>query len=236
MNETERANIFRKIEALREKTKTYAHATEEEAAAAAAKARELVEKYQIDLGAEAVRREGFVLRDIRLDGYTYHFASCVGYAIGRFAEVQVWFTRSSGLPATAWILGLRSDVELAAHLFESLSTQALAGAAKVPSKDRHGFVVGAATGISQRLLKQVHTREAQVAGGGRALVPIDKGTLVQNELDARGIKIQRGGGVRTSNAAAFDAGADHGARVGFGRPIANSGRVAGLIEHKGRRS
>jgi hypothetical protein len=229
MNDTQRAKIFTKIEALMSKT-TAAGATEEEAASAAEKARELIEKYQVDLGAEAVRREGFVLRDIRLDGYMYPFTRCISYAVGRFAEVKIWFMRASGLPNTCWILGLRSDVELAVHLIESLTAQALVGVAKVPGKDRHGFVIGAGASISKRLMEQVLAREAQAAGGGRALVPIDKSTLIQNELDARGIEFQRSSSIGTSNGDAYNAGADHGAGMGFSRPIANGGRIAGLLK------
>jgi hypothetical protein len=229
MSADQRARIFAKIEALLAKT-TAAGATEKEAAAAAEKARELIEKYQVDLGAEAVRREGFVLRDIRLDGHMYPFTRCISYAIGRFAEVKVWFTRVPGIPATCWILGLRSDVELAVHLIESLIAQALSGAAKMPGKDRHGFVIGAGASISKRLMEQVLAREAQAAGGGRALVPIDKAALIQNELDARGIKFQRSSSVATSNGDAYKAGSDHGAGVGLSRPIANGGRIAGLLK------
>jgi Protein of unknown function (DUF2786) len=237
MSDEERTRIFRKVEALMAKT-VAAGATEEEALTAAAKARELIEKYQIDLGAEAVKREGFLLRDIRLDGYKTPFVRSVSYAIERFTEVKMWFTVPYGLPATVWVFGLKSDVELAVHLIESLSAHALGGLSRHAVNGsagevraaRHAFVVGCARSAGDKLMAQVREREVRASGNGRELVEIDKPTILQNELKARGMKFSKGNGTTVSDTEAYGAGAAHGEGASFGRPI-KDGRVAGLIEH-----
>jgi hypothetical protein len=242
VTDDQRAKIFAKIEALLSKT-TAAGATEEEAAAAAAKARELVEKYQVDLGAEQVRKEGFVLRDLRIEGYEQTFVRGISYAVGVFAEVRIWFTTPRGLPTTAWIFGLRSDVELAMHMLRSLTTFALSGldrhrAAADPTTSassravRHGFILGCARSVSDRLLQTAREREAHTQGGdGNALVKLDKAAIIQVELDARGMKFTTSCHASTSDARSYGAGAAHGKGASFGRPV-KDGRIVGLITDK----
>ena len=64
MNSADREKLLARIKALFSKT-TEAGATEAEELAATEKARELIEKYQLDMGAEELKREGFVKKKHR---------------------------------------------------------------------------------------------------------------------------------------------------------------------------
>jgi hypothetical protein len=238
--------VMQWVDALLAKT-TAAGATEQEAAAAAEKAAQLVRKYQLDLGAERVKREGFVLRDVCVEGYSYTFAACAGFGISVLCEVKVWLSKGGrGLPSTVWILGLRSDVELAHHLFTSLAPLAVLaadahlnklqpGSAGEARSARHAFVVGYAGKVSERLKKMAHDREVANRGGtGTAIVPLDKKSLVDAEFKRRNIQLRRGSAGSISDRAAYEAGAAQGDRAGIGRPV-KDGRVVGLIGHSNGR-
>ena len=79
MTDTDREKLLARIKALFSKT-TKSGATEAERHAAAEKARELIEKYQLDMGAEELKKEGFVKKNIGMDAarFTCSYARARG--------------------------------------------------------------------------------------------------------------------------------------------------------------
>jgi Protein of unknown function (DUF2786) len=227
--------------------------TEAEALAAAEKVHELIETYQIDLGAEEIKREGFVRKCIKLDPTQFTFARRILLAIEEFCEVRHWYTTFGGPQIE--ILGLRSDAEFAAYLIETLTNFAIAGAdmhiavarkmalavgeplTAVESREANrSYLVGCASRIAHRLHELAAQRKAQAAtpGSSRALVCLDKPALIAAEMERLDIKVCGGSGLTgAGNQGSFAAGAAHGAKATFGRPVSGGGGIAGMI---GRRS
>jgi Protein of unknown function (DUF2786) len=243
----DRDKLLARIRALLAKT-VEAGCTEAEALAFAEKAHELIERYQIDLGAEEIKREGFVTKRIKMERARFAFARRILLAINEFCEVRTWYTTFVG-QAEISVLGLRSDAELASYLIDSLTNFALAGAdlhvaverkmalavgepmTAAQSREAHrSHLVGCASRIHQRLDEMVVQRRAGTAApGSRALVALDKPALVQAEMDRQGIKLCAGSFLTGGrDRGSFAAGAAHGTKATFGRPVAG-GRIAGLI-------
>jgi hypothetical protein len=251
MTPTDQDKLLARIKALFSKT-VEAGATEAEELAAAEKARELLEKYQLDLGAEELKREGFIQKMIEAERAQFAFARRIMHSINQFCEVRTWYS-TWGKPRI-FVLGLASDVEFAAYLVESLSNFAVAGAAMhvavqrkiaialatpmtaAESREAHrSYLVGCANRVSMRLREMAQQRRAQAARPGSfgALIKLDKPALVDAEMDRIGIHLRRGSSLTGAvNRGSFEAGSQHGAKASFGRPVAG-GRVAGLIERKG---
>jgi Protein of unknown function (DUF2786) len=246
----DRDKLLARIRALLAKTEE-AGCTEGEAMAAAEKAYELIERYQIDLGAEEIKREGFVRKRIKMEPARFRFARRILLAIDTFCEVCTWYTTFVG-QAEITILGLRSDAELASYLIDSLTNFALAGAdlhvaverklalamgepmTAAQSQEAHrSHLLGCASRIHQRLDEMVEQRKARAATpGSRALVALDKPALIQAEMERLDIKLRCGSSLTGGrDRGSFAAGAAHGAKATFGRPVAG-GRIAGLIERK----
>jgi Protein of unknown function (DUF2786) len=110
MTDADRGKLLARIKALFSKT-TKSGATEAEELAAAEKARELIEKYQLDMGAEELRKEGFVTKAIDMEIAHFTFARRILHAINKFCEVKSWYITLGGRTVEAF--GLASDVELA---------------------------------------------------------------------------------------------------------------------------
>jgi len=133
-----RDKLLAKIKALFAKTDN-AGATEAEALAAAEKAHELIERYQIDLGADELKREGFIKRTIEVETSRFTFARRILNGIDKFCEVKTWIWnwrpdeeedrvlyRIRGA-TDIYVIGLASDTEFAAYLIESLTMFAMGG-------------------------------------------------------------------------------------------------------------
>src|SRR5262249_9194530 len=119
---TDHDKLLARIKALFAKT-TEAGCTEAEALTAVAKARELIEKHQIDLGAEELKKEGFDQQNIDMDKTRLAFARRILHGIEKFCEVKTWLCLGDIV-----VIGLRSDAEFAEYLINSLTTFAIAGA------------------------------------------------------------------------------------------------------------
>jgi hypothetical protein len=245
MTGTDQDKLLVRIKALFSKT-VEAGATEAEALAAAEKAHELIEKYQIDLGAEELKREGFIKKTITMELAGFAFARRVLLAIEEFCEVKAWLEGSGRIV----ILGLSSDAELAGYLIESLTNFALSGASlhvamerkmaiaiAVPmtgaeSREAHrSYLVGCADRISLRLGEMAQQRKARPPSPGSygALIKLDKPALIDAEMDRLGIHLRMGSCLTSGrDRGSFEAGSAHGAKATFGRPVAG-GRIAGLI-------
>ncbi len=249
MTDADREKLLPRIKALFSKT-TEAGATEAEALAAAAKARELIEKYQLDMGEEELKKEGFVHKSLQMEQARFTCARRILLGIERFCEVKCYYMALRGIEPTVSIFGLTSDVELAGYLIESLASFSLAGAdlhvaverkmaialgtpmTAVQVREAHrSYLLGCANRISVRLRELAQERKTQDARPGSygALITLDKPALIKAEMDRLGIQLDRGSSLAgASDGGSFAAGSAHGAKASFGRPI-GGGRVAGLI-------
>jgi hypothetical protein len=246
-----REKVLATIKALLAKT-VEAGATEAEEMAAAEKARELIDKYQLDLGAEELKREGFVQRTIKLEHLEFAFARRITRGINAFCEVKTWTdTYTSGY--SLFVLGLASDADLAAYLVRSLTTFAMGGAnihiaaqrkmaialgspmTAATSRDANrSYLLGCAERINSRLCEMAAERKAKAVKprSSRALVTLDKKALISAEMERCGIRLQAGSALTgASDGSSFAAGSAHGAKATLGRPV-GGGRIAGLIERK----
>ena len=126
MTETNRQKLLARIRALFSKTVANG-ATEAEELAATKKARELIEQYQIDLGAEELKREGFTMKNIELEHANFTFARRIMLGIDRFCEVKSWY-ETWGVKPVVTVFGLASDAEFAVYLIKHLTMFAVSGA------------------------------------------------------------------------------------------------------------
>jgi len=247
MTQSDRDRLLARIKALFAKT-TQTGATEAEELAAAEKARELIEKYQLDMGAEELRKEGFVQKTITMDATSFAFARRIFLAIENFCEVKTWYSTYGGTRVT--VFGLTSDVELAVYLLESLATFSLSGSdlhiaaerkiaialgAPLTAAESRGchrsYLLGCANRISVRLRELTQQRRAQAAKPGSygALIKLDKPALIDAEMKRLNIRLACGASLTgASDRGSFAAGSAHGAKASFGRPV-GGGRVSGLI-------
>lgn len=250
MTDADREKLLARIKALFSKT-TGAGATEAEELAAAEKARELIEKYQLDMGAEELKKEGFVEKSIDMEAARFAFARRILQGVDEFCEVKTWYR--TFYQRSVVVFGLRSDVELAAYLIESLTTFTLSGAdlhialerkmaialgtpmTSAQSRQAHfSYVDGCADRISDRLSEMARRRRSQTAKPGSygALITLDKPALIQAEMERCGIRFRTGTALTGgSDGGSFSAGSAHGAKASFGRPV-GGGRIAGLIGNR----
>lgn len=222
-------------------------ATEAEAMAAAEKARELMDRYQIDAGVADLEAEEVIKAEGDYDVFAarLNIKSYLANSVAEFADCRNWTSTRRGFNGTERkqiFFGLRSDVEFAEWLLSALANfvrvhtaghvMGLTGATH--PKQRHmiarSFALGCIVRIRERLDEATAERKRQgatVAGTGRALVVV-KGALVDVAFKKLGIKLgnshsRRGFGV---DGAAYGAGQAAGNSAGFGRPVNGNGRVA----------
>ena len=238
---TDRDKLLVRIKALFSKT-TEAGATEAEELAAAEKARELIRKYQIDLGSEELKKEGFVEKAIVMEPTGFAFGRRILGGVEKFCEVKSWLV-IFGSHREIVVFGLASDVELAAYLVDSLITFSLAGAdvhiaverkmaialgtpmTAAQSREAHrSYLVGCANRISARLRELAQERGSTAKPGSYgALITLDKLALIKAEMERLNIKLSCGSGLTgASDDGSFVAGSAHGAKASFGRPIGSS--------------
>jgi hypothetical protein len=232
--------VKRIIQALSEKTVENG-ATEEEAMRAAAKAKELMDKYEIMLTDEQIVEEGAIKRvykpQNREDSIIVRWAS---REIADFAEVKVYTDEGKyGSPIKPLaIVGLPSDVEFFDYLIRSLTMFARTGAIGLPARDRYQFFAGYADRITARLRKTIEERDtARNAAPGtasRALVIADlKKTAAEAWLVAAGVKLRKATYYRSGrhNKDAYEAGQARADRAQFCRPVGKGGGAL-KIEYK----
>src|SRR5260221_7757011 len=179
---SDREKMLDKVRALMAKT-TENGCTEEEALAALAKARALMDAYEItDAELKLTKEEGAVFRREPPGTRDPHgIKRQLATSVARFCQCKVWRdTRKEGSPLV--FCGIRSDAalatwmldhlagfvqrELADHLITALAT----GADKRPVIN--GFVIGCATRIAERLTALIKTSEQQATGNRQALVVV----------------------------------------------------------------
>lgn len=237
-----RARMEAVIRSLMEKTIENG-CTEAEAMQAALKAQELIERYQIEIGAEELKKEGVERQEFKPGGsYEMAFFTWGATSIGTFCDVKVYRQKihngSRYGTYTFFVVGLKSDLEFFRYLLKALSIHTLTGATLwaaaeglkggTLTRTKTDFIKACASRISLRLVELVRARRAAQTTG-RALVPVDKQVMIRDWLSQQGIKLARGRSTSFRHGNASDAGAAHGDKANFGRPVGSSGGAVALI-------
>jgi hypothetical protein len=226
-----REKMFDKIRALLSKT-VERGCTEEEYLAAFAKARALMDAFEItDADLKLAKEEGVILRkDSSKD--PHHIKWAMTGAVAGFCDCRSW--REPG--GEIVFLGLASDTQFATWLLDHLAgfvltelTDHLMGDIAIGTPRRmviNGFVDGITGRISERLRELCKPPET-VSANSRALVATKK-TLIEAKIKELGFRFRScGGSSRQRDADSFAAGRSAGDRASFGRPV-SGGRTATL--------
>jgi hypothetical protein len=230
-----RENMLDKIRALLSKT-TENGCSEQEELAALAKARALMDAYEVtEEDLQLAKDEAAILRNEPPGTRDPHgIKSGMVTAVGKFTDCRAWLQRRDkggglvfcGLPADArfatWLLDhLTSFVqaELANHLMGNVAI------GMTRRRAINGFVIGVTSRISERLIKLCKPAAAATANS-RALV-VTKHQVIKAKLDELGIRLcSRRSPLRQHDSSSLDAGLSAGDRGSFGRPV--SGRAGAL--------
>jgi hypothetical protein len=235
-----RQSLAARVKALLAKTVENG-ATEAEALAALAKARELMDRYQLDQGALGLEEEGTEMyrQPFSTDKHLGRIANDIKFhlasTIGDFTDTRIWRSRKDHCFK---VFGLRSDTDFASYLLDHLANYiinaqasyhlqcVLDDIAPLSTAGEDSFITGAICRINERLTAM--SRERHGTSTGRALIPL-KNALVRRDFDRLGIHLSTSRG-RYGNAAdsgALAAGQRAGDRATFARPVSRS--TAGLI-------
>jgi hypothetical protein len=222
-----------KIRALLSKT-TENGCTEEEYLAALAKARALMDTYEItEADLQLTKEEGVVLRREMTGTDPHHIKWNMSRAVGEFCDCRAWRDRDGKFV----FLGLASDTQFAAWLLDHLAAFVLTELADHLMGDiaigmpRRKVINGFVDGITRRISERLHElckppAPAAVSANSRALVVI-KQTLIKAKMDELGIRLRTASASsRQRDEGSFAAGRSAGDRASFGRPV--SGRAAAL--------
>lgn len=239
-----REKLLAKIKALLAKT-TENGCTEEEAMMALSKAQELMSSYEVtsDELREAQDEEAVLEKAVYKD--LYGSRRWLAMAISRFTDTETFKTTGTKrYHTTLTFVGLRSDVDLAVWLLETLGAfvdrEVRAFTARTQFRDanhRHhsvsAFNMGAVSRISKRMdALSTRTQEARTTNGN-ALVLI-KTVLIKKKMEDFKIHQSRGTGPQMKGAAdAFEEGQKAGDRASLGRPIAADGSPILQLGSKG---
>jgi Protein of unknown function (DUF2786) len=225
-----RDKMLDKIRALLSKT-TENGCTPEEELAALAKARALMDAYEVtEADLQLAKDEGVVMRKGSSDD-PHHIKWFLIGAIAEFCDCKGWRDREGKLV----FLGLPSDARFASWLLDHLSGYVLTeladhlmGDIAVGTPRRqviNGFVDGIAGRISERL-RELCKPAAAASANSRALVVV-KQTLIKAKMEELGIRLRTSSAsCRQQDEGSFTAGRAAGDRASFGRPV--SGRAAAL--------
>lgn len=222
VNPEVRARHEKVIRALQAKTVEHG-ATEAEALAAAAKVKELMDRYEIDeLTEEEVIGEG-AIRMWWVADNVYEAETIWGClaSIGKFTDTKLYWDISNKHQEVKplGVMGLRSDIDFALYLLNTLSAFGLGGAALQPFHDRSLYLRGYSTGINERLLKLIQDRDEKVSTG-RALVVVNKKAEAINEFLVRdGLKLETIRRSAVTINSAVEAGMRHAQKATFHRPM-----------------
>lgn len=166
-------------------------ATEAEALNAAQKAKALLDKYQMELGAVELLEEGFVeevSNTHRMESWQIH--ELLAGSIAKYTETKSF---NSGLPRSkirqCVFFGLKSDVAFAIWLSQALELFILRQAAELKHNKRQykwrklGLIDGIAARIDELVQQREQERRQNAPAGGNSLVSLDKLGLVSTELN-----------------------------------------------------
>lgn len=229
MSTPDRDSIAARIRALQAKS-TANGATEAEALAAAAKARELLDKYQLDMSEVEIRAEGTEVVVTSLDDTMQSL--CV--RVSQLCDCKVWGeTRTKSLK----FFGLSSDVQFATWLCKTLS-QFVAGQCLSYALDSldmspdvaDSFRLGIIERINARLIAEAQLRKgSQDSTQGRGLIVV-KNALVTEEWAKLNLNLTYRAAPKqySRNAEARDAGRSAGDKASFGRPLSTGAKTLAL--------
>ena len=235
---SKRSEIAAKIRALFSKTIENG-CSEAEAAASAAKAKELLDVYQLEMSELELEEEGttqFTTREEALKRGEYPVREKLCWEISKFCEVKAWVT---GKKNTVVFFGLASDVDFADWLLDTLEQfikneadrykldsmigQIMDGTDDFtvpPKMDLNGFRAGCISRIKERLQFETAKRRDQHHGDSTNALIVVKDQLVKREFSKLGLSFgrakMRG---NYSSGAGYSAGRAAGDRASFGRPV-----------------
>ena len=230
MGNTKRKTVAARIQALLAKTVDQG-CTEAEALLAASKAKELMDKYQINLSEAHLEDEGFVRgTSERPEKRRFNAQKWLAAAVANYCDCKVWETTTMkhGKWSTAVVFfGLRSDVEMANWLLKALEAFTWVQTDKFGGLyfERRNFAMGCSRRISERLKEEATARRSKDLNmsSGRNLVVV-KNALVKREFNKLGILLRQTQSSYTmgGSSGAKDAGRAAGNKANFGRPVARS--------------
>ena len=237
MRTTKREKAAAVIQALLNKT-TENGASEAEAMAAAEKARELMDRYQIEAGSAGLEKEGAFKVSIKRGHYkTLAVKDRIAATVAQFCDCKVWLTKHTD---ECHFFGLKSDADFAGWLIVSLdrfvasgTLAYIAGQPRMDARPRweaeKAFVLGACVRISERLVLLANERKKSRdgTGDGRSLVVV-KDAIVTREFEKLDIKLRSSGKSKTRavDGGAFNTGRAAGDKASFGKPVNGGGKVA----------
>lgn len=232
-----RAQVAARIRALFSKTIENG-ATEAEAASAAAKAKELLDTYQLNMSELELEQEGTEQGHCPNSNKRGHYdiKPRVSIAIAAFCEVKCW---TQDRQQTVIYFGLKSDVDFALWLTDSLEqfikkeadryklgnlvdTLAQDGEFRIPPLlEMNAFRAGCIDKINERLYFEAAKRQEHLRGNTKNAVIVIKNSLVRREFNKLGLRFHKVGfRGQHSGGAAYGAGKSAGDRASFGRPVA----------------
>jgi Protein of unknown function (DUF2786) len=215
-------------------------ATEAEALTAAKKARELTDKYQIEMGPEKLKEIGVVRKYIRIERDEYLFYRQIWNALDAFCEIQTLINNKGEFRSQPQItlLGLETDIDLGIYLIESLNRFAITGAkdyvnlSKLTNKldrantqtIRRSYIIGCGTKIRDRLWSLKKERDTPIVlSSSTSLALLDKGTLIKEKMKTWYPKLGKAGPYKgASNLKAFAEGHKYGDKANLSRPLENN--------------
>ena len=223
-------SIAARVRALLSKT-TENGCSESEALLAAAKARELMDKYQLSMSEAELESEGASQSNTNSEtAQQFRIQRDLAMKIARFTDCRCWQGSQSG---TVKFFGLQSDSEFAAFLCSSLAgfvQRNAIGYSLEHDGDVASFMLGAVARINERLAELIAARaasrvQAELAShpsGGKSLMLV-KNQLVEREFAKLGLNLSRGRASSQghSNSGSYSAGRAAGDHASFGRPLAS---------------
>lgn len=181
-------SIARKIRALLTLAEN-SGATEDEAIKATAKAKELMDKYQIDLGEAELLKDGFAnKRQTHATRLKNRISQSLAGSISRLTDTRnILIPNGPGKFRSIERVGLKTDVMLAEYFDEMLTKFVIRNSEihkKSPKAIYESYQWGVIFGIRDKI-DQVIAERKTVKGlsGKNELVPIDKSALVEKEFN-----------------------------------------------------
>ena len=239
MTDMNKADRVRKIiKALLEKSVKNG-ATEEEAMNAAAKARELMDKYNVEIGAEELLKEEIKpTQTVFKRGDHSAFADYVAVVLAKLFDVDV--IRREHLGVLEFV-GHENDALLAKWTYEMLVDFVWAGAKAhlktIPNANRRtknharrSYIIGAASRIMHRIDAMLKARAETIAevrkGNSTALVVVDKSVAIRDYMKKHYNMSSHKPRTQSVSVFSYTAGQARGDAAQFNRPVNGGGPLA----------
>jgi hypothetical protein len=227
---SEREKLLDKVRALLNKTREQG-CTEYEELAALAKARAMIDAYEISEDElKLAKEEGAAIYDEPPGTHDPHSIKFfLSGAVAKFCECDVWRNRDK----TLTFCGAQSDIQWATWLLDHLTyfvQEELANHLMTDiseGRDRktviYSFIRGCTGRISARLNELVEQSKVQmVSTNSRELVVVKK-HAIEAKIAELGLKFRRSSSNRNMDPGAHRAGRAAGDRASFGRPVTSGG-------------